>query len=208
MVLKTVKKFDEAVAAFSKHDMVKVERLVKEIYDLETKADLDRRKFRDLLYAGAFLPVFRSDMDRLIERIDEVADVTKKAALLMITREKLFKDLARVEKKKPKTKSICKAFIQLADRATKATEALKGSVDSLMTDVDGVIAKTKIIELYEHEADVLQEELLNELSGYEKLFDPLTLMQIRDIARLIEGISDRTEDASDILAGLALGFRA
>ena len=208
VVLDTVKKFEEAAVAFSKHDSAKVGRLAKEIDGLETKADLDRRKFRDLLYEGAFLPVFRSDLDRLIERIDEVADVSKKAALLMVTREKLFKDLARAEKRRPETKSICKAFIQMADRATKATEALKGSVDALMSNVDEAVEKTKAIEQFEHEADVHWQELQSELSAYEKLFDPLTIIQIHEIGRLIEGISDRAEDAGDILAGLALEFRA
>ena len=207
-ILEVVKKFQDVIDAFSKHDAAKAKRLMREVDAMETAADADRRKFRRLLREGAFLPVFRGDLDRLVGRIDDVADIAEDAAELVALRDKLFTAVANAEKKNPKFKSICKTLIEMSDKATKATEALKDSVDALMSDVDAASAKTKDIELFEHESDMLERELMKDLYAYEKLLDPLSMEQIREIAKLVGNISDCAEDAGDILSGLALEFKA
>jgi predicted phosphate transport protein (TIGR00153 family) len=44
---------------------------------LETEADQMRRSVNDLLYRGAFLPIFRSDIHDFVERMDMIADMAE-----------------------------------------------------------------------------------------------------------------------------------
>ena len=44
---------------------------------LETEADQMRRSVNDLLYRGAFLPIFRSDIHDFVERMDMIADTAE-----------------------------------------------------------------------------------------------------------------------------------
>jgi predicted phosphate transport protein (TIGR00153 family) len=44
---------------------------------LETDADQIRRAVSDLLYRGAFLPIFRSDIHDFVERMDMIADAAE-----------------------------------------------------------------------------------------------------------------------------------
>lgn len=44
---------------------------------LETEADQMRRSVNDLLYRGAFLPIFRSDIHDFVERMDMIGDMAE-----------------------------------------------------------------------------------------------------------------------------------
>lgn len=48
-----------------------------EVDHLETEADQVRRSIVDLLYRGAFLPIFRSDLHGFVERTDMIADAAE-----------------------------------------------------------------------------------------------------------------------------------
>lgn len=48
-----------------------------EVDHLETDADQMRRSVVDLLYRGAFLPIFRSDIHEFVERMDMIADAAE-----------------------------------------------------------------------------------------------------------------------------------
>lgn len=207
-VLDVVKKFEEVIiASFSERNMAKAEALGRKLSELETKADKDRRKFTGALQGGAFLPVFRGDLARLAEKLDDVADAAEEAMRTILLREKLFTALARAEKKRKSAKIIREGLVKMAGLATKTVEALKSAVTAMTSDIDAANEKANEVEELEHESDILEQGLITDLYENEKLFDPISVAQLKEIIDKIGEISDHAEDTSDMIPIVGYRFR-
>ena len=207
-VLDVVKKFEDMIiASFSERDIAKTEALGRKISDLETNADKSRRKFTCALQKGAFLPAFRGDLARLAERLDDVADAAEETMRVILLREKLFTALAKAEKKRKSAKIIREGLIKMAGLATKTVEALRSAVGMTMSNVDAANEKADEVEKLEHESDIIEQGLINDLYEHEKLFDPISVMQLKEIIDRIGNISDRAEDASDVITIISYSFK-
>jgi predicted phosphate transport protein (TIGR00153 family) len=200
IVLDVVKKLEELTKAFQKWDVKKLEALEAELDQLETKADGVRRKFEASLVEGAFLPAYRSDFSALAERIDDVADMAQEAARAFVWRGVFCDIIAKACKKKPGAREIAEGFVKIAQKAVDATTALKEAVGALMSNVEVARANANKVELAEHESDLLEEKLIKQLYTHERLFDPVSIMQIKDIVEKMGAVSNRAEDASDLIS--------
>lgn len=206
-MVNSVKKFQETMLAFSERKFKEAEMLAQEVDQLESKADRIRARFESELGAGAFLPVFRGDLARLSERLDDVADVAEEAIRGIKLRPKLFEILARAEKKDRKAESIRIGLVELAGRAVKTAQALKESIDVFLEDMDAAIKKTVEVDKFERESDILEEKILQDLYRHEKLLCPITVMQIKDTIEQIGDISNNAEDAGDILSAMCYSLK-
>ncbi|KUO41672.1 MAG: hypothetical protein AVW06_00675 [Hadesarchaea archaeon DG-33-1] len=207
-VLDVVKKFEEMIiASFSERDIAKTEALGRKISDLETNADRSRRKFTSALHKGAFLPVFRGDLSRVAERLDDVADAAEETMRVILLREKLFTALANAEKKRKSTKVVGEGLVKMAGLTTKTVETLKSALDMMMSNVDAANEKANEVEKLEHELDIIEQGLINDLYEHEKLLDPISVMQLKEIIDGIGSISDRAEDASDVITIISYSFK-
>ncbi len=208
-VVNIVKKFEEMMGAlFSDRNFKKAEALGRQVTELETKADRGRRKFACSLGEGAFLPTFRGDLARLAEELDNVADTAEGVTRAILLREKLLDALLKAEKKQKKAKAIREGLIKMAGLATQTAEALQGSIDSLVSNIDVAKAKIEEVEELEHETDLVEQSLLGEMYLYEKVLDPVSVIQLGILIRGIGDISDRAEDVGDILSIIRYTFRA
>jgi len=208
-VAEVVKKFEELITVFfSERDLEKAEVFGRELSGLETKADKGRREFLRILHEGAFLPAFRGDLARLADRLDLVADTAEGAMRAILLRGKLIKVLRAAEKRSSKVKGFGARFMKMAELTTKTVDTLKKSVEMLATDIDAALKKVREVSELEHEIDMVQQGLLNDLYECEKYFDPVSVMQLADILQRFENISDRAEDASDVIEIIAYTFRA
>ena len=59
-------------------DIESAKKLARKTDTLETEADLIRHDIRDRLYGGAYMPVLREDVYRLVESMDTVANAAEK----------------------------------------------------------------------------------------------------------------------------------
>ena len=208
-VAEVVKKFGELITVFfSERDLEKAEVFGRELSGLETKADKGRREFLRILHEGAFLPAFRGDLARLADRLDLVADTAEGAMRAILLRGKLIKVLRVAEKRSSKVKGFRARFLKMAELTTKTVDTLKKSVEMLATDIDAALKKVQEVNELEHEVDMVQQGLLNDLYECEKYFDPVSVMQLADILQRFENISDRAEDASDVIEIIVYTFRA
>jgi predicted phosphate transport protein (TIGR00153 family) len=64
----------KGIELYLKGDVNKAKALARETRSLETRADLIRYEIRDKLYSGAYLPLLREDIYKLVESIDKVAN--------------------------------------------------------------------------------------------------------------------------------------
>ncbi len=208
VVSDAVEKFRETMAAFSERKFDEAEKLAQEVDKLESKADKTRVKFEAELGAGAFLPVFRGDLSRLSERLDDVADMAEEAIRGIKLRPKLFDVLAKAEKKDKKVEVIRVGLVELAGKAVETTRALKDSIDIFLKDMDAAAKKTVEVDRFERESDTLEEKILQDVYRYEKLLCPITVMQIKDTIQQIGDISNNAEDAGDILSAMCYSLKA
>ncbi len=161
-----------------------------------------------ILHEGAFLPTFRGDLARLADRLDKVADTAEGAMRVMLLRDKLVKVISVAEKKCSKVKDFKERFLKMAELTTNIVDALRRSIELLATDIDAALKKVQDVNELEHEIDVIQQGLLSDLYECEKYFDPISVVQLADILNRSENISDRAEDASDLIEIIAYTFRA
>jgi predicted phosphate transport protein (TIGR00153 family) len=208
-VVNTVKKFEEMMGAFfSERNVKKAEALGRQVTELETKADQSRRKFARSLGEGAFLPAFRGDLARLAEQLDNVADAAEEVTRTILLREKLLDALLKAEKKQKKAKAIRECMVKMAGLTTQTVETLLGSIDSLGSNIDVAKEKIEEVEKLEHEIDLLEQSLLGEMYVYEKVLDPVSVIQLGMLIRGIGDISDRAEDVGDVLSIVSYTFMA
>ena len=208
-ITSVAKKFEDVIEAyFSDRDQDRAEKLGRELSKLETAADKGKRDFMHLLNEGAFLPAFRADLAWLAERLDTVADTAEGAMRVILLRKQLSAALTKAEKKDKKVKEWRLRFTEMAKVTTQTVKVLEESIDALATDTDVAIRKANDVDLLEHEVDLMEQGLVNDLYEFEKLFDPLSVVQLADIIRRFGNVSDRAEDMSDSITILAFTLTA
>ncbi len=204
-ITNVVKKFEDLIIVyFSERDLDRAKRIGRELSELETKADKGRRDFLRVLHEGAFLPAFRGDLAWLAERLDRVADTSEGAMRAILLREQLSTALAKAEKKSKKVKEWRSRFVEMAKLTTQTVEVLQESMEALETNIDVALRKASEVDKLEHEVDLIEQGLVNDMYELEKLFDPLSIVQLSDVIRRFGNISDRAEDMSDSVAILAM----
>ncbi len=208
-VTSVVRKFEEVVTAyFSNRDTDRAEVLGRQLSKLETKADGGRRQFMKILNEGAFLPAFRGDLAWIAERLDGVADAAEGAMRAILLRQRLSSALAKAERKNKRIREWRLRFVKMAKVTTQAVEILQESIEALSTNIDDAIRKANFVDILESEVDKIEQGIINDLYEFEKIFDPLSVVQLADIIRRFGNISDRAEDMSDSVAIFAFTLTA
>ncbi len=81
LVIKHVEKVEECISTaaktlqhYLKDEIAEAKHLARETDKIESEADLIRHDVRDKLYLGAYLPLLREDIYKLVESFDSVAN--------------------------------------------------------------------------------------------------------------------------------------
>lgn len=194
---------DELLRAFFlEGDLKKAECLGKKITQTESEADEKRREFIRRLYEGAFLPSFRSELVEIAERLDKVADAIEECSHTVLLRDILLKRLGR-----QRAKLIGNKLSAISQTSTEAVKALIESLRFVHANMEKSLEKIKDVEELEHKSDLLESELKAELSRFERVIDPLSIIQLEEVIRKLGSISDAAEDTGDAILRLISGFR-
>lgn len=206
-VVECVKKLEDAIIAYAEGRIEEAEKLVGLIDKKESEADGIQSKFQSMLGSGAFLPAFRGDLSRLSEDVDDVADMAEEAIRIVYLRPKIFKKLAKAEKKNEEAEVIRLGLEDLTSKAVASTEALKATISILLKDMDACTVMAEDIHRCEGESDAVEEKLLKNLYEYEDLMDPISVMQLRNLIEQIGAISNEAEDAGDRISAMCVALR-
>ena len=154
----------------------------------ESEADLIRHEIRDKLYSGAYLPVLREDIYKLVESIDKVGNAAEACADFFLNqRPSIPKEM------KPHFLAISKDSLGIAESLKLAVMCyLKGDCK-----IETVCDHTREIGLQESKVDKLEWDLTKEIFISELDFAHQTHLKhcLDDIVE----VSDRAEDAGDQL---------
>ncbi|NIP17949.1 MAG: DUF47 family protein [Xanthomonadales bacterium] len=174
-------------------DMEEARNAAVQVIALETAADTIKRETREVLFSGAFLPQVRSDIYRLVDRVDSVADKAETVSHFIVNQspgipDEFSPDLVSIF-------GLCTTCYEELRLALKCYFKPKGELENLQRHV------TRTGEL-ETEVDHLEAELTRRV--FDSSMDKASKLHLSQLARRIADIADAAEDAADELEFAAM----
>jgi predicted phosphate transport protein (TIGR00153 family) len=154
----------------------------------ESEADLIRHEIRDKLYLGAYLPLLREDIYKLVESIDKVGNAAEACADFFLNQRPLIPKEMRLH------------FLAVSTDSLGIAESLKLAVMCYLKGdckIETVRDHTREIGLQESKVDKLEWDLTKEIFISELDFAHQT--HLKHCLDSIVEVSDRAEDAGDQL---------
>lgn len=188
---KTVTYFAEAVKAFLAGDANAKAIAIENVRKSEHQADILRSKMVSELSEGVFLPPDREDLMHFAKTLDKIADWTNGAARL----------LGFIEQKMPE--NIAKNISSATGLIFNSITMLKEAIHSLTkNDIKKALSCCEEVDKLEHEADDQKKVLIGEII-HTKL-EPTNLLLCYQLAEYLEGVTDKIEDAADLVKIIAI----
>ena len=190
-VLNCLECFQECVLAlFEQSTGEQAQRLVQQVDDAESLADDLRDKVEFKLYQKALMPEARGDLLGLIEAVDQIPNWAEEVVYDIFLQRVTF------------PQNLLEKFRHIAERNVQCFRVLHNAVEALFTDLEAVFELTKEVDRIESEVDALERELIAEVFDIEERLSYQNLLH--RIVRSICDISDKTENAADRLAIVAI----
>ncbi len=184
--------FIKQVKALLKEDWEEIEKIEGIIYEKEKEGDSLRRKNEFLFSEGLLFPSDRAIFINLSEEIDKVIDKIQQVSRIIALR-KPSKDAIEFLKE-----SKIMEYLKVTKKSVETLNA--SAMELLKGDIHKAVEKAHEVEKYESRADDLKLEILRRLYTQEKKIDDiLSILQIEKIILWIDAISDKAEDASDVI---------
>jgi len=162
--------------------------LGRKVRSEESEADIVRYDIRDKLYSGAYLPLLREDIYKLIESIDKVANAGEACCDFFLNQRPVIPD-----ELKPVFVEVVRESLEIIDNLKLAVLCyFKGECK-----IETVREHTKEVGMQESRVDKLEWDLTKAI-----LTSPMDLahkLHLRLCLESIVEISDRAEDAGDQL---------
>lgn len=156
---------------------------------LESEADIIRYGIRDKLYSGAYLPLLREDIYKLIESIDKVANAAEACSDFFLNQRPAIPDEMKSQ------------FLAIARDSLGIIEPLKLAVLCYFKGeckIEVVREHTKDVGMQESRVDKLEWDLTKEIFISPSL-DFAHKHHLKNCLDAIVEVSDRAEDAGDQL---------
>jgi uncharacterized protein Yka (UPF0111/DUF47 family) len=170
-------------------DFTDVPVKVKAIKDVEHRADDITHRAFERLHTQFITPFDRSEIHRLLSRIDDVLDLTDAAS------ERL--GLYQISSIIPEARELAVVLVGAAEKMQEAVRGLRN-----IKDAHHILEACKQINVLENQGDTLIRRALAKL--FNSSFDPLMVMKWKEILDLIEDAVDRTEDVANVIEGVVL----
>jgi len=171
-------------------DFTDVPRKCQAIKDVEHRADDITHRAFARLHTQFITPFDRSEIHRILSRIDDVLDLADAAA------ERL--GLYDIDAVLPESRELAAVLVE---QSRKMEEAVKG-LRNMKKDPQTILAACQEMNKLENQADTLTRKTMAKL--FKRGNDPLTVMKWKEIIDLIEDATDRAEDVANVIEGIVL----
>ena len=189
----------------SAHNMVKAAQVLKEmvdtwedigksadeITDLEHKGDTITHEIMAQLNRTFVTPFDREDIALLAHSLDDVIDFIYAAATRMLT--------YKIDHSTPRAKELAEIIVQAAVEVEKVIPQLRNRAE-----LKKVLPRCVEINRLENAADEVFRSALTEL--FDETKDVAQIIKWREIYEHMESATDRCEDVSNVLEGVALKY--
>ena len=188
---KTVSYFADAIGAFIKGDVVAKTSAIENVRESEHQADLLRSKMVSELSESLLLPPDREDLMHFVKSLDRIADWTNGAARL----------LGFIEQKLPE--NVLANISASTGLIVNSISKLKDGIAALTkNDLKKALQDCEDVDHLEHEADDYKKILIESMI-HAKL-EPVTFFLSYQLAEYLEGVTDKIEDAADLVKVVAI----
>ena len=171
-------------------DFTDVAAKCQAIKDVEHRADDITHRAFARLHTQFITPFDRSEIHRILSRIDDVLDLADAAA------ERL--GLYDIDTILPEARELATVLVE---QSRKMEEAVKG-LRNMKKDPERILEACKEMNVLENQADTLTRQTMATL--FKRGNDPLTVMKWKEIIDLIEDATDRAEDVANVIEGVVL----
>jgi predicted phosphate transport protein (TIGR00153 family) len=171
-------------------DFTDVPRKCQAIKDVEHRGDDITHRAFARLHTQFITPFDRSEIHRLLSRIDDVLDLADAAS------ERL--GLYDIDSILPEARELASVFVLQVERMEQAVFGLK----NMKKDPQAILDACKEMNVLENQADSLTRRTMAKL--FKRGNDPLTVMKWKEIIDLIEDATDRAEDVANVIEGVVL----
>jgi len=178
----------KAIEFYLEDNIAEAKNWARKSRSSESEADTIRYRIRDKLYSGAYLPLLREDIYKLIESIDKVGNAGEACSDFFLNQRPLIPD----EMKLP--------FRVVAQNSLGIIEPLKLAVLCYFKGeckIEIVREHTKDIGMQESNVDKLEWDLTKEI--FTSTLDFAHKHHLKNCLDAIVEVSDRAEDAGDQL---------
>ncbi len=170
-------------------DFTDVPRKVHEIKQVESRGDdITHRAFKRL-HENFITPFDRTEIHRLLSRIDDVLDLADAAS----ERISLY-DVGTIL---PDARELASVLVLAAEAMAEAVRGLRD-----IKNPKQVLDACKQVNVHENTADHLIRRAIAAL--FKGGHDPLMVIKWKEILDLIEDAVDRAEDVADVIEGVVL----
>jgi hypothetical protein len=179
--------------AYLNGDIASAKKLARETDNLETQADLIRHHVRDKLYGGAYMPLLREDVYKLVENLDKVANAAEKCCDAFLNQRPVIPELLKQD------------FLTIIIVSTGVIKPLK---HALLCYLKGLCPMevsrqhAKDVGLIESKVDSLDWDLTKNIFSSDLTYSHKLHLKI--CVEHIVDLTDKAEDAADCLEVVAL----
>ncbi len=190
-----VETLQELFEAFQNGDQEQVEMLADQVSKLEHVTDLTKNEIRNSLHKGLFFPVDRGNLLEILSIQDGIADKAEDIAVLFTLRK--LDVLTELD-------ADFRGFLEKNFDAVRGVERILAELDDLVRSsfggAEAEIVKELVAEVafMEHEADVIQRNLLKDLFRMEEKLGYASfhlwiriLGETGELSNLSENLADR-----------------
>jgi len=191
-IMEINKEFSAIAEAFRDKDYKRLSELSAKVGRLEHDSDRLRREASRLLCKGAFLPMTRENLHRLLYALDDVADEFEDAALFLVYTSK---------DKTPK--EIREYIIEMIEKTMLSVRLLDKIVKNVFENKDTFELVQKVYNI-EHEVDEIRNKAYDVLFLKKRIREPVVQQVTRQAIVAVANVTNKVEDACDEIATLNL----
>jgi uncharacterized protein len=171
-------------------DFTDVPAKCQAIKDVEHHADDITHRAFARLHTQFITPFDRTEIHRLLSRIDDVLDLADAAS------ERL--GLYDIDQVLPEARELAGVLVAQSQKMEEAVKSLR----NMKKDPGAILEACKEMNVLENQADSLTRRTMAKL--FKRGNDPLTVMKWKEIIDLIETATDRAEDVANVIEGVVL----
>lgn len=174
-------------------DLANAKRSAKEVIALESGADTLKHQLRDVLFSGAFLPNIRSDVYRLVDSVDKVADMGETFSHFVVYQRPVIPEHFHED-----MDDICRLCLSCYEELQQGLKCFfkpKGEIELLREHA------SKVGDL-ETEVDNLQADFTRRI--FESSMGMGEKLHLCQLLKYVARVADRAEDAADELLFAAM----
>jgi uncharacterized protein len=184
------------IAATLDRDWVKAETIQHEIIDLEHQADDIKNDLRTHLPKSLFMPFARSDLLAMLKLQDNIANITKDIAGLIIGRKMHIPEALTML-----YVDLLKRCIDAVEKARSAVSELDELLETGFRGAEVTIIEDMIKEIHhiEHETDEIQIKIRQQLFLLENDLSPIDVIFLYKIIQFTGDLADNAEQVGNLL---------